>query len=344
MRKRWIIAGIFLLVALGAAYTGYWFWLARTFEQGLALWVDQQRAMGYRISYTAGQPRGYPLSIGVGLSGIVIDSPPGQSPWRLSAAAKSLRIEPWAPFSVRIGDVTDGAASTLRWTAGEQDYAMSVDGMDMTIRLSSQGDLPAIRFSGGSMGVSERGREIASLIQLAGSVDFFRATSDTESSAEFLLSAHDIEFVPPAESGSEVVATRDWIVAGQIKGPLPPAPLPAALAAWSSNGGHVELTQFSATWEAATTVSGDGTLALDQKLQPVGAFSAVVRGYNEAIDAAVTRGVMTPAQGAAVKLWLGARAEKDEHGSKVKLPLTIQDGFVSMGPIKLAQVPRIAWD
>src|SRR5215468_7619954 len=117
MRKRWIIAGIFLLVALGAAYTGYWFWLARTFEQGLALWVDQQRAMGYRIAYAAGNPRGYPLSIVVDLSEIVIDSPPGQSPWQLSAAAKSLSIAPWAPFSVRIGDVAGSTASTLRWAA-----------------------------------------------------------------------------------------------------------------------------------------------------------------------------------------------------------------------------------
>jgi len=120
--------------------------------------------------------------------------------------------------------------------------------------------------------------------------------------------------------------------------------LPAAVAAWAIEGGHVELTQFNAHWEAATTVSGDGTVALDQRLQPVGAFSAVVRGYNEAVDAVVARGLMTPAQGTAAKLWLNARAEKDERGLKVKLPLTIQDGFLSMGPVKLAQVPRIAWD
>jgi len=125
---------------------------------------------------------------------------------------------------------------------------------------------------------------------------------------------------------------------------VPLAPLPTALTVWSNEGGHVELTQFNANWEAKTTVSGDGTVALDQRLQPVGAFSAVVRGYNEAVDAAVARGLMTPQEGTGVKLWLAARAEKDEQGLKVKLPLTIQDGFVSMGPLKLAQVPRIAWD
>ena len=80
MRKRWIIGGIALLVPLGAAYTGYWFWLARTFQQNLALWVDQQRAMGYRISYAAGEPGGYPLSIHIALSQSSSTRRPGSRP------------------------------------------------------------------------------------------------------------------------------------------------------------------------------------------------------------------------------------------------------------------------
>lgn len=344
MRKRWIIGGVGLAVLLGAAYTGYWFWLAQTFQQNLALWVDQQRAMGYRISYASGEPGGYPLSIHIALSQVVIDSPPGQLPWRLGTASKILSIAPWAPLTLRIVDGDGSVACNLRWAVGGRDYGLSIDGMDMTIRLSSEGDLPAIRIGGQSVGVTQQGREIIGLIQPSGSVDFLQAASDTESSAEFLLSAYGIDFVSPAQSDSKTIETYDWLVAGQVKGPVPLAPLPAALAAWSGEGGHVELTQFNANWEAVTTVSGDGTVALDQRLQPVGAFSAVVRGYNEAIDAAVARGMMTPAQGTAAKLWLNARAEKDGRGFKVKLPLTIQDGFVSMGPIKLAQVPRIAWE
>jgi hypothetical protein len=344
MRKRWIIGGIFLLVALGAAYTGYWFWLARTFQENLALWVDQQRAMGYRISYAAGEARGYPLAIHIALSQVTIDSPSGQLPWRLGTASKTMSITPWSPLALRIVDGDEHVACNLHWVASGREYGLSIDGMDLTIHLSTEGDPPAIRISGKSAGVTEQGREIAGLIQPSGSLDLLQATSDTQNSAEFLLSADGIDFVPPAQSDSKTVETYDWLVAGQIKGPVPLAPLPAALAAWSSEGGHVELTQFNANWEATTTVSGDGTVALDQRLQPVGAFSAVVRGYNEAVDAAVARGVMTSSDGIAVKLWLNARAEKDERGFKVKLPLTIQDGFVSIGPIKLAQVPRITWD
>lgn len=344
MRKRWIMGGIALLLALGAAYSGYWFWLARTFEENLALWIDQQRALGYHISYAAGEPHGYPLAIDMALSHVSIDSPPGESAWRVATESATLSLAPWSPLSLRIEQGGTAAACSLQWTAAGRDYALSIDGMALTIELSSDGaPPPAVRISSRSAALSQQGRAMASLVEPSGRVDFLAAAADTQSSAEFRLSAHGIAFAPHAPSGEIAVETYDWVVAGQVKGPVPLAPLRAALAAWSNEGGHVELTQFNANWEAKTTVSGDGTVALDQRLQPVGAFSAVVRGYNEAVDAVVAHGLMTPAQGTAVKLWLNARAEKDEHGLKVTLPLTVQDGFLSLGPIKLAQVPHIAW-
>ena len=341
MRKRWIIGAVGLAVLLGAAYTGYWFWLAGTVQQNLALWVEQQRAMGYGFSYQAAEPGGFPLAVRVALSRVEIDSPSGEPSWRLRTTAKTLSIAPWSPLSIRVLDGDESAPCDVRWVAGGRAYALSLDDMDLTIRLSSDGALPAVRLSGKSATVTEEDRRIVSLVQPSGSVDFLPAQSDTESSAQFQLSAGSAHFTAPSEPAA--VDTSGWLIAGQVKGPIPLAPLPTALAAWSGEGGHVELTQFNANWETATTVSGDGTVALDQRLQPVGAFTAVVRGYDEAVDAVVARGLMTPAEGTAVKVWLAARAEKDERGLKVKLPLTIQDGFLSMGPVKLAQVPRIAW-
>src|SRR5262245_15911759 len=157
MRKRWIIGGIVLLLALGAAYTGYWFWLARTFEENLALWIDQQRAMGYRFSYAAGEPQGYPLSIDLALSRVSIDSPAGEPAWRVATEATSLSLAPWAPLSLRIGDGQEGAPCKLAWAAGGRDYTLSIDGLDLTIELSSDGAPPAVRVSGRSAAVSRQG-------------------------------------------------------------------------------------------------------------------------------------------------------------------------------------------
>src|SRR5882672_2520389 len=122
MRKRWIIGGIILAVLLGAGYTGYWFWLAQTFRQNLALWADQQRTMGYRMAYAADEPHGFPLAVEIGLDDVVIESSPGQAPWRLSTASKVLRVSPWAPLSLRIGDGGGRVPCNVRWTADGRDY------------------------------------------------------------------------------------------------------------------------------------------------------------------------------------------------------------------------------
>jgi hypothetical protein len=82
---------------------------------------------------------------------------------------------------------------------------------------------------------------------------------------------------------------------------------------------------------------------LDPQLQLVVAGTLTLHDYIAAIDQAIADGHMTPEQGTATKLWLSARAENDNGGLKVTLPLTIQDGLVSTGTIQLAQIPRIDW-
>src|SRR5262245_55111077 len=101
MRKGWIIAGIVVLV-LAAGYTGYWLWLAKTFEQNVALWIEQQRSMGYRVSYSAGERSGFPLAADIQLSDVTIEATSGTAtPWRSSAPSVQLSIAPWRPFALR---------------------------------------------------------------------------------------------------------------------------------------------------------------------------------------------------------------------------------------------------
>src|SRR5262249_61449014 len=93
------------------------------------------------------------------------------------------------------------AACSLQWTAAGRDYALSIDGMVLTIELSSEGaPPPAVRISGRSAALSQQGQAMANLVEPSGRVDFLAAASDTQSSAEFQLSAHGIAFAPQAPS------------------------------------------------------------------------------------------------------------------------------------------------
>src|SRR5262245_21229921 len=214
MRNRWIIGAVGLAVLLGAAYTGYWFWLARTVEENLVLWVEQHRAMGYGFDYEAARPGGFPLAIRVALSRVEIDSPSGEPSWQLSTTAKTLSIAPWSPLSIRVLDDGESVPCHVKWIAGGRAYALSVDGMDLTIRLSSDGSFPAFRLSGNSAAVTGEGHQIVSLTQPSSSVDFLPAQSDTDSSVQFQISAGSAQFTAPSEPAA--VATSDWLIAGQV--------------------------------------------------------------------------------------------------------------------------------
>jgi len=344
MRTRWIIGGILLVAALGAAYTGYWFWLARTFEQNLALWIDEQRAMGYRISYSATRPSGYPFAAIIGLNDISVLGPPGKHVWSLTTSALEARISPWSPFDLRFGGSRDQSAYEFQLVSGAEQHNFRVSAAlgTVTLALAGNGAVSALEFDALTLEVFDAAQKIAFIHDVHGRVEVLASRSPLAPFASFRasLSVAESRALAGSPLGDRVSHAQ---LAGHVVGPIPREPILKALNAWSDAGGIVELTEVDGRW-GPIVATANGTFALDHQLQPIGAVSAIVRGYDEAVDAGVVGGFMTPAQGAAAKLWLSARAERDESGLKVKLPLTIQDGFVSMGPIELVQVPRIAWE
>ena len=343
MRKRWIIGGACLAVLLGTAYTGYWFWLAQTFEQNLALWIDQQRAMGYRISYSADTPNGFPFSVTELLVEPAVESHSGSTPWRLRTESLRVSIAPWSPFRVRLND---GYVMNyfLDWgkTDDQHSTKILVGSSRAGVTFADDGAAPVVDFRLEPVFAFEGKQRVALLHNLQGRIETIVPGGGSSSSPAFSVnvgSAHfdDLIQSPLGQDFSRVA------IEGRITGAVSQGTLVDALDAWRDDGGTIELTRLAAVW-GPLAVTANGTLALDPQLQPIGAFTAEVRGHNEAIDAAVAGGFMTSAQGTAAKLWINARAEKDDGGFKVKLPLTIQDGFLSMGPIKLAQVPKISWE
>lgn len=344
MRKRWVIAAIILVAALGAAYTGYWFWLAQTFERNLALWIDQQRAVGYRMSYSASPPTGFPLPVGIELDEVMVESPAGSPPWRFHADALRLSLAPWQPFRLRIEDGTGTSLPRLQWSVNGRRFDLSGDGIESAIKLPGPGELPTIMVDARYLELRDGGRSIANTHGLAGEILLRSTVAPTDASVEFSLAARQIDLLAGTPARTKEVYAAS--LQGRLVGTILPGRLPDALIAWSAQGGYLDVTRIAADPADGfpPRFEGAAAVALDAGLQPLVSGSVTVRDYGPAVDRAVAEGLMTPAQGTAAKLWLSAKAEKDAEGLKVTLPLTIQDGLLSMGPIQLARLPRIAWD
>ena len=140
-------------------------------------------------------------------------------------------------------------------------------------------------------------------------------------------------------------ATIDSVtLSGALKGALPAGKLRDALAAWRDDGGTVELEQGTLRWNSLAA-SANGTLALDQTLQPMGALTATIENQNAVIDAAVAGGTMRAQDANLAKVLLGLMAKPGADGKQqLTLPVTLQNRRLYLGPAQIAVLPVVTWE
>jgi len=127
------------------------------------------------------------------------------------------------------------------------------------------------------------------------------------------------------------------------RGPLPPGALAQALAAWRDDGGTIELQGIDLGW-GPLSLAADGTLALDQAMQPLGAFSARILGVDSILDALIADGRIPQSQASLVRMGLSMMTQRGADGTpQLKTPVTIQDDALYLGPAKLLKLAHIDW-
>ncbi len=352
MRKRWIFGAAVILLLLAAAYTVYWFWAARLFEQNLAGWISQQQLQGYRISFEGSERTGFPFAVERRFSRVEIEPPPGAQSWQLRAERLRVGILPWSPSLLTIDRGVDNAEYEIDCGSGLQRrrFAVGNGNGGMAIRLSDDGPASSIEFAGAPLAIYEnlgsRRQRLALLEDVEAHIELLPdGPSLLDPSANFSLTIGraTIDAAARIPLGPTL---SDAALAGRLVGRIPAGPIAESLAAWRDDGGALELTEVRAGW-GALFLSGTGTLALDQRLQPLAAGTARLRDYVAALDALAAAGLLAPAQALAAKVALSATARPAADGSgepEAEVPLTVQDGALYVGPLLLMQLPRIEWE
>ena len=129
-----------------------------------------------------------------------------------------------------------------------------------------------------------------------------------------------------------------------VKGVFPSGKLNDAAAAWRDAGGTVEIDRLRLNW-GALGATATGTIALDQELQPVGAFSGAVQGYDQILTALVQNGQMRATDAGLARIALTMLAKTGPDGKpEIKTAFTIQNGQMFLGPAKLGKAPRLTWE
>lgn len=328
------------------AYGTLWAVTSLNLRSGVLDWIAARQAEGYRINYTDLNLGGFPLAARVTVLSPVVTAPDGRTlGWSWAGDRAAFEASPFRHDGI-----------TLR-LAGEEALSINVDGKLKTYRGAA--DELTLRTAGGAsprsgeltvrglaMAAEEPGDTIGleRLIATGALQERVPAISGPQSLLAIQINASGLKL--PTQLGLPLGDTIGELSAdATIQGLLHSfSNLQGELAAWREAGGLVDLARFGIHY-GDLKMNGAGTLSLDPALQPVGAFTARIEGFQQTIAALTDRGIIDARVASKARMALAVLSHRAGDGSPptLQLPLTVRDRALSIGPISLLLIPEIGW-
>jgi hypothetical protein len=348
MRRRlWILppAGV---LALLAAHFAVWRYEAGQLDAGWAAWIADRRAAGWTVSTGAPERGGWPLAATLSVPQVALQGGepdiPGGLAW--SAERLELHVDLLSPGTLAVR--ADGAQH-LR-LADLPDAAYTADSTVALLPLEAQTpphsvSLTVRNLRAGLPTIDPAASLTVGLVQFDGAIK--PAAPAGEAALTWRLSTEAIAL--PALPSGRIWALGSRIsslsIEGAVDGPVPMARgLVPRATAWRDGGGTLEIKHLTMGW-GPLGLSGAATLALDQRLQPMGTGSVRLVNYAASLDALAAGHVLTANAAVAAKAVLSLLATAPEDGGppEVEVPLTLQDRTLSMRQVPLAKLPELIW-
>lgn len=340
-RLLWGSVGVCIFTC--ATFGGIWILLANGLRDLALEWIDSQRAQGWSIASEDPVTQGFPSWPEIRFNNMSVIAPLEDGGWSWQTQALTLSPATFDLTSLTLRApgihlISTPAATNGPWTveAGELDFALNLDtkgkwqGADLDMNDVEVRDSFERPWAGAQRFDAD--------LQLNGNT----ATFD-EVFANFTSAADNIRF--GVRLGPFDRTVRALRLDADLVGPITPGRLSEALEAWRSGGGTLEVRRFMLDWPPLA-IAGDGTIALDDRLQPIAAFSTRITGFNETLESLEETGVLPRGQAATGQVILSLLASTPRGGDEPELavPVSVQDQRVSVGPFDLMDVPEVRWE
>ncbi len=375
-----LVIFIACLTLFAGAYSGWWMFLASGMRDGAQTWIAERRALGHEVSHGELEVAGFPLTLRLRLGeASYVMNPQGEG-WAWRGDHMEVALSPWNPghleFSIHdvhrlTYAVADGGWRTATLRMGETGDITGMVGLDGVglpwagfmdaegIEITTREDAPPVMLRRFHFDLRHRPPSEAVMENGGGMVGGEAGLENGEAEddeAEDLVPAHEAAFLRAVfileglrlpEAAAQPFGPEIELIQGRIDllGAPPRGSARQAAEAWRDGGGTVELGGFALRWDGLD-ISGEGTLALDGNLQPTGAMTLSVQGFETAIDTLVAKGVIRPGPAATARTILGlmARTPKDGGAPVLKVPLAVQKRKLFVGPVRLMELPEIVWE
>ena len=336
-----LLTASFLILISGAAYSAYWFYAAGRVGVALNGWSDGDGPLGLTlVSETTPQIRGFPFDFTITLGPTKVTDTSRWPGTAVNIPGIVSWSHPWSPHDWRFAAL-QGANVSGKNIDSTQIKIQSLDG-EVHETSGEQGRIIAITASATRIEGKYNDTPVnTERFSLDLSVPETQPQAHGAESLAFAVELEDMK-LPKQLKPLDQTITHISLV-GALDGVIPRKPLPEALGAWRDSGGTIEIHHMKLAW-GALSMTGNGTLALDKTLQPMGAFSTQISNYGDIIDAMAGADIIKPTEASYIQVGLALLAKKDEEGHPfLKTPVTLQNDSLYIGPAKLAKLPQIDW-
>lgn len=341
MRNRPLLLVLIALAALSAGYSGYWFWAADRMTRTVEGWIAGWRADGYAVDHDGITTGGFPSTVSVSLENPRLSDP--VESWRWSGGGAELRAAPWQPLDYELWITGANSAAfpaagrlvDIDFTAREMRGIASF-GIDGRLRNAM---IRIDRLDGRSPTFDadlQAGEVTVSLDQPADAPAAF-----TDEAAELEIIARDLD-LPPRFAGPLGQDLDHFSGRFRLLGPIERTGLRQALEGWRDGGGSVEVPWFRVVW-GPLHLKAEGTVALDHLLRPTAAFDTRIAGLTPTLERFADFGLIDRKVARFTGMGLQLFATRPGAGGQAELPapVSVQDGSVFLGPLKVADAPPV---
>jgi hypothetical protein len=299
--------------------------------------------MGWRVEHAPPVTGGWPMAVTLGVDRVRLDGGGATLPGGLSLAAERVVLRVQLPWLDRLHIELPGQQ---RLRLAEADFPFVADMLVATLPLDA-GTLPntaEIAAERLRLGTPAGGIEVRSLRL---STQSSSSATEEEPALALTLTADGVQ-LPAAPSGAAAQAfgRRVQRVAADLwlSGPVPPGRDPVQRAmAWRDGGGTLEVKALSLAWGPVAATAA-ATVALDERLQPMGAGTLRVNGAMPALDALAEAGLVPARQAMMARTVLPLLSRPTaEGGSEVEVPVTLEDRTLTLVRIPVLRLPPLDW-
>jgi hypothetical protein len=329
-----------LIVLLTAVWSGYWFVGSNAIRQGAEDFFANAAAQGLVAEKTALTVQGFPNRFDLTVDGLrLVDSDTGTTWEAPFLQVFAMTWKPWHIIAV--------LPPTQQVMLPDQAITLTSDAMRASVRAKPATDLPlatVIVESGPFSATSTAGWTVGAAKAVA-SISADEVVPNAGDAPNAYVLALDLTDLAPDPKAIEKIVTDAGLppTVAVIK-VLATATLTAPLDRFAGDA-HPRLTALDLTDSLITwgdlSVAAKGTISPDDEGYASGRIEIAVTNYQRLVPALVAAGAIKPEISQTVGNMLDAMAKESGDPNLLQLPLILQDGRVSLGPLPLGDAPLL---